>query len=146
MQKVSTIILYILAAISVALALWFFFGPKVTIGTEDVPVAYDENLLWAGILLVLAIFITFIFAIEYIITHPKSIKGAAITLVSAGVLLAISYFFATGDPIPGAKTKTVINSTELVRKWVDVGLIATYILGGVALVSMVFSEIIRAFR
>lgn len=146
MQKISTIVLYILAAISVALALWFFVGPKFTVGDVDVPVAYDENILWAGILLGLAVLTTFFFAIEYIITHPKSIKGALITLVSAGLLLGISYLFASGDPIPNASNKAVLDSTELTRKWVDVGVISMYILGGLAVVAMVFSEIIRAFR
>jgi hypothetical protein len=146
MQKISTIVLYILAAISVALALWFFVGPRFQVGDVEVPVAYDENLLWAGILLGLTILITIIFGIEYIITHPKSIKGALITLVSAGALLGISYVFASGDPIPNATNDAVKFSTELTRKWVEVGVISMYILGGLAVAAMVFSEIIRAFR
>jgi len=144
MQKVSTIVLYILSAISIALALWFFFGGREMINGIEVPKAYDENLLWAGILLALSIVITFGFAIEFLITHPKALKGALIAIVAGGILLAVSYFLASDAPIEGVKTTA--ESTPTTRLWVDVGLIATYILGGLAVVSMVFSEIFRAFR
>lgn len=143
MSKISTIVLYILAGISIILAGLFFLGPKAMVnGVEDVPLRFDINLLWAVVLFVLTVLITIFFSIEYLITHPKSLKGAAISLVSGIVLLVIAYLFASGDPVVGAKEPV----SSSLSKWVDVGLIVTYILGGVAIFAMIASEIYRALK
>ena len=144
MGKISSIVLYVLAAISVVLAGLFFFGPTDTInGTDDVPVFYDKNLAWAAILVVLTVVITIFFAIEFLITHPKALKGAAISLVSAAALVGIAYGLASGGPVVGFEDDPV---AELTSKWTDVGLIVAYILGGLAIVGMVVSEIYRAIK
>jgi hypothetical protein len=143
MSKISSIVLYILAGISIILAGVFFFGPTATVsGVEDVPLRFDINLAWAVVLFVLTVLITLFFSIEYLITHPKSLKGAAISLVSGIVLIGVAYLLASGAPIEGAKEPV---STKL-SKWVDVGLIVTYILGGVAILAMLVSEIYRALK
>lgn len=144
MSKISSIVLYILAAITVVLAGLFFFGPKDTIlGHDDVPVFYDKNLAWAGILVALTIVLTIIFAIEFLITNPKALKGAAISLASAAVLVGVAYALASGGPVFGFEEGEVSATTS---KWVDVGLIVAYILGGLAIVGMVLSEIYRALK
>lgn len=143
MQKISTIVLYVLAIVSVVLLLVFFFGPKETVGTfENVPIRFDYNLIWAAVLFGLTIIITMIFAIEYLITHPKALKGTGIAIVAGAVLVLIGYLLASDAPIPDAKEE--VSATIL--RWVDVGLIVAYILGGVAVVGMIFSEIYRAFK
>jgi hypothetical protein len=125
------------------LLLVFIFGPRETVGTfENVPIRFDYNLLWAAVLFALAIIITMIFAIEYLITHPKALKGTAIAIVAGAVLVLIGYLLASEEPIPGAKQEV----SASILKWVDVGLIVAYILGGVAIVGMIFSEIYRAFK
>jgi hypothetical protein len=143
MQKISTIVLYILALISIVLLGVFVFGPRETVaGFENVPVRFDINLIWAAILFALTVLITLFFAIEYLVTHPQALKGTAISLLAAAVLIVVGYLLASSDPIPGAKQE--VSST--ISKWVDVGLIVAYILGGIAIVGMIFSEIYRAFK
>ncbi len=147
MSKVSKIVLWVLSFISVVLAAMYFFGGTVsTLGYDDVPKFYDTNLYWSVILFIITVLITFGFAIEFIITHPKSLKGAAIAIVSAIALIGISYALASSDPIPNARVEAVVDATPLTLKWVGVGIIATYILGGIALLTMIVSEIYRAFR
>lgn len=144
MNKISTIVLYVLAGISIILALMFFVGEKATInGTEDVPVHFAKNLGWAALLLVLTVVITFFFAIEFLITHPKALKGAAITLVVGAVLVGIAYLLSSDGSIPGIEPEEASATT---LKWVDVGLFVTYILGGVAILGMIVSEVYRALK
>lgn len=144
MQKISTIVLYILAAVSVVFALMFFFGPSEEVGGYLEPEYTSLNLKWAYVLFGIAVVLTFGFMIEYLFTHPKALKGAAIALVCGGVLLLVSYSLASGEPVEGSKNAEEITTTGL--KWVGTGIYAMYILGGVALLAMVFSEIIRAFK
>jgi len=143
MQKISTIVLYVIAIISVVLAGLFFFGPTKDYGAHsDVPVFTDLNLLWAVVLFIATVVITFVFAIENIATHPKALKRAVISLIAAGVLVLVSYILASGDPV-GGRAEDISGST---LKWVGTGLIATYILGGIAIVGIIASEVYRAFK
>lgn len=145
MGKISSIVLYVLAGISIILAGLFFLGPKAMISGEEVPVHYDKNLYWAAILFVLAVLTTVFFSIEYLITHPKALKGAGISIGVAAVLVIIAYALASDAFIPG-----LIEESEKVTaktlKWVDVGLYVTYILGGIAILGMIASEIYRALK
>lgn len=142
MQKTSTIVLYVLSAVSIVLALLFFFGPTTMEGAEEVPKFYTHNLAWAGILFVAAVALTLLFSIGYIITHPKALKGAAIALLGLGVLVLISYVLASDAPIKGVKV--VVSPSGL--RWIGTALYATYILGAVAIISIVVSEIYGAVK
>lgn len=147
MQKISSIVFYIIVAISVALALAFFLGGNVTEGTglvtDDEPRFTAINLYWSYLLFGIALLITIIFAFFHIITHPKAIKGALIVLVLGGALVAVSY--ALSADISSDIQKMPDVSTGIL-KWVGTGLWATYILGGIALLGIVVSEIYRAFN
>lgn len=145
MGKISSIVLYVLAGISIILAGMFFLGEKATIfGTENVPVHYDKNLLWAAVLLVLTVLTTIFFSIEYLVTHPKALKGAGITIGVGAVLVLIAYALASDAYVPGLIEE--VDTTPTTLKWVDVGLYVTYILGGIAILGMIASEIYRALK
>ena len=141
MQKISSVILYILAAISVVLAGLFFFGPVITEFGEEVPKFYTHNLGWAAILFIAAVAITLIFSVVYLITHPKALKGAIISIFAMGVLVVLAYFLASDLPMEGME-----GITPKTLKWTGTGLILTYILIIVAVVGILASEIYRAFK
>lgn len=144
MQKISSIVLYILAAVSVVLAVLFFVGGNVTDAAgqpTDEPVFTALNLNWAYFLFFGAVALTLLFSLFYLITHPKALKGALISLAAGAVLVVIAYFLASDAPVSGRGVEDVSTST---LKWVGTGLIATWILGGVAIVGIIVSEIYRA--
>jgi hypothetical protein len=143
MQKISQIALYIVTIISIVLALLFYFGGHEEIGIYSVPNFMNANLAWAGILFIGTVVLTLGFAIEYIVTHPKALKNAVVGLVGGGIILLISYLLASGDPIGGRNMEEISSST---LKWVGTGLIATGILGVVAIIGVIASEIYRAFQ
>jgi len=144
MQKISTIVLYILAAISVVFAILFFVGGNVTdaSGIEtDEPIFTALNLTWAYILFFSAVVITVLFSIVHIITHPKALKGALISIGIGAVLVAIAYLLASDAPVGG---RGAAETTATTLKWVGTGLYVTYILGGLAIAGIIISEIYRA--
>jgi glucan phosphoethanolaminetransferase (alkaline phosphatase superfamily) len=144
MQKISTIVLYILAAVSVVIAVLFFVGGNVVDAT-GVVTAEPKNtglaLGWTFILFAITVALTLLFSLYYLITHPKALKGAIISLVAVAVLVLISYLLASDAPAPGRDIEDTAAST---LKWVGTGLYAAWILGGVAIFGIIVSEIYRA--
>lgn len=145
LQKTSAIVLYILFIITIILAGWFYFGGDVgnsaSTGYPE-PKATGVFLLWGAILMVIATVITLLFSLINIISNPKSIKNAIIVVAIAGFLVLISHLLASSKPIPDLTVET----TASTLKWVDTGLFVTYILGGIAFLGIIFSEVYRATR
>ncbi|MBN1119008.1 MAG: hypothetical protein JXA77_17485 [Bacteroidales bacterium] len=141
MQKISTIVLYILAAISVVLALMFFLGPtEIAENGEAASVFTGLNLAWAGVLFIIAVIITLAFSLIQLISHPKALKGALVAIIATVVLVAISYFLSSGEIPEGEEV------TATTARIVDTGLIMTAILAVVSLLAIVVSEVYRAFK
>ena len=146
-QRIATIILYIVAGISVVLAGLYYLGGSVpdTIGTT-----FEEKnftsiiLIWAVVLFVITGLITLIFSIFNIITDPKVVKNFLIVLGMAVVLIVISYFLASSEPLANLNIKTP--PTASVLKWVGTGLNATYILAFISFLGIIASEVYSAFR
>lgn len=142
------IILWVIMGISILLLLWFYFGPKVP-GTEGTslaePVATNYALWWAYFLVVLTIVITLIFALVNIFTSPGGLKRSLIALVGIAILIGISYVLASDQPLsmPGYEGT---GNNPVTLKWVGTGLIATYILAGLAFLSILYVEISRIFK
>jgi len=141
MQKISTIVLYILAAISVVFALMFFLGPtEIADNGEAASVFTGLNLAWAGVLFIIAVVLTLAFSLIQVVTNPKALKGAAIAIIAAIVLIVISYFLSSGEIPEGEEV------TATTARIVDTGLIMTAILAVVSLLAIIVSEVYRAFR
>ncbi|MBN2484924.1 MAG: hypothetical protein JXB34_03015 [Bacteroidales bacterium] len=141
MQKISSIVLYILAAISVILAVMFFVSGSIE-GDFGLSKYVGHNLVWAVVLLGLAVVAALVSSIWYMVTHPKVLIGGLISLAFVVVLFLIAYFLAPSE----AFSFKDFDVTAATSKWVSTGLNLTYILGGIAIFGMVFSEIYRAFK
>ncbi len=142
------ITLWVIMGISVVLLGWFYFGPKVpgTAGTTlEEPVATNVSLWWAYILFGLAIVVTLIFSFMNIFTSKKALKGALISLVALVILFGVSYMLASDQTLnmPGYEGS---GNTPVVLKWVGTGLIATYLLAGIAFLTILYVEIAKLFK
>ncbi len=134
-NRVIQFILWILMAASVVLFVFFYINGE--------PMA-DTVLTWAQILLVITVALLIIFPIIHFIKNPKSALKFLIVIAIFGVLFLISYLFATGNIKDDIYVEE--NITSSVSRIIGSGLIMVYILAGIAVLSIIISAIINAFK
>jgi len=76
-----------------------------------------------------------------LVINPGSIKGVIIGLVAIGVIFGLSYVLADGTVLPSYK-----NVDESTSKIVSTGLNSFYIIGLLAVLSVVYSGVARIFK
>lgn len=148
-QKISTIILYVIAGISVILTLLYYLGGIVpeTIDTNFEEFKFTgEFMVWGLILVIITAVLTLIFSFANIFTNKAAIKGFLISLVTGLILLGIAYALSKSDMIHILPSEIQDKTTTGQLKWAGTGLIATYILFVVAIIGMLVSEIVKAFK
>jgi len=147
-RKTISIILYVLMGISVVLVALFYFG-KLVPGTEgtnmEEPVITGKILIWAAILVVITAGLALIFPIINLVANPKSAKSGLFILLGIAVLIFIAYTLASNEvlKIPGY---TGTDNVPGILKIAGTGLFTTYILAGLAVLSILYSEIANYFK
>ncbi|MBE9510681.1 MAG: hypothetical protein IMY71_07375 [Bacteroidetes bacterium] len=147
-RKIISIILYVLMGISLVLVVLFYFG-KLVPGTEgtnmEEPLITGKILIWAAILIILTAGLAVIFPIMHLISNPKSTKNSLFVILGVAILIFIAYSLASSEvlEIPGY---TGIDNVPGTLKFTGTGLFLTYILAGLAVLSILFSEISKYFK
>jgi hypothetical protein len=147
-QRISAIIFYIIAGLSIVFAGMYYLGGSVpeTIGTTYEAKNFTSLVLaWAFILFIITGISTLLFSFANIFSNAKVVKSFVVVLGLAVVLLVISYLLASSLPL-GNLNEDIAVPTGTTLKWVGTGLNATYILAIVAFFGIVASEVIRAFK
>jgi hypothetical protein len=107
------------------------------------------NLTWAYILLAICAGIAIFAGLYHMITDIRAAKRGLIALVFFVVVAGVSYALAS-DAIPQfmGVQKFIDDGTLTARvaKLIDTGIYATYILIGLAILSIVYSSVSRLFK
>lgn len=147
--KFVTILLWVLLIVSAV----FIVSMMVNISENDADPTMgswiNSNLVWTYILMALGAGIAVIAGIYHMITDIKAAKKGLISLVFLGVVVVVSYLLASDEIPQFIGVQKFINDgtlTAQVAKMVDAGLYATYILIGLAILSIVFSSVTRLFK
>ena len=147
-KKIAQYVLYVLMAVSLIFVAWFFFGGFVE-GTEGTNVAepkiMEAILRWTYILFGIALVITIVFPLIFIVSNPKGAKRMGIVLLISAVLIFISYQLAD-DTVLNLIQYSGPDNVPGTLKVVGTGIIFTYILGVTAIVSILYSSISNLFR
>lgn len=107
----------------------------------------DYALGWAYILLALAAIAAVLFPLITIVTDIKAILRLLAVLAGAAVLVILSYFvFASDATIDILGYTGTDNSDPATLKWIGTGLFSTYIIFGLALISILYSEVANLFK
>lgn len=138
-DKVATILkifLGVLLAVSAILASIFYFwqGENFT----------NTMLTWTYILFGLTAVFTIAFPVVYLIMNPRKGKSVFIGIVGFIVLYLISHGLASGDIAGNVYEKH--NITETTSRFVGAMLNSTYILGALAVLSIIYSGISSLFN
>jgi hypothetical protein len=149
-QRISSVILYIIAGISIVVAALYYLGGSVpeTIGTTFEAKNFTSlAITWALILFIITGVSTLLFSFANIFSNSKVVKSFIIVLGLAVVLIVLSYLLASSLPIPDdILNADIAVPTASTLKWVGTGLNATYILAIVAFFGIIASEVVRAFK
>ncbi len=146
-QKIVTISLYVLMGISIVLMLIFYFGTDVP-GTADTPmrepVVTETILIWAYVLVGLALISAIIFPAIRMITNPKNAKKTLIGLVGVAVIVFIAWQFSSDEVLP--LTTEHPDNVPHILKMAGTQLGTMYILLALAILSIFYTEIRNLFR
>ncbi len=135
-MKLARILELILLGISAVLLVLFFTSPHDTASDPIV----NTYLYWTYILFFVALALLVIFQLIQIFSSKRGIINFVLLLVGIAVLVGLSFVLAKGGPV-----NTSVAYTESVSKFSDAALILTYILGGAAIVALLWSVIKNAF-
>ena len=148
LSKIVSYTLYALMLISVVLAVLFYFG-KVVPGTEGTnmhePTITKTILLWAGILAGLTAFLSLVFPIINMVTNPKAAKKTLFTIVGVAILIFVAWLLAS-DAVLDMPHYEGKDNVPSILKLAGTGLKTTYILAGLAILSILYSEIVKYFK
>ena len=142
--KIFKIVLWVLMILSVAVLLWGMFkGYPATVAEDNGTV--DPLLYWAYIVLGIALASVICLGL-YITatTNPKGLVKIGIAVVAAAVLFGICYVLASGAPALGFTGPEPPTATEL--KMTDTILNLAYLVGVVAILSIICSEVMMSIR
>jgi hypothetical protein len=133
-NKLFSIILFSLLGLSAVLSLLFAFN------------MVSEGLLinWCYALLGIAVVATIGFFIIEMVKNPTKAKSALVGMAVLVAICAISYFMS-GNEIH-SNTDGDVLADEATSQLSEGGLIAFYILGALAIGSIIYAEVSKAFK
>ncbi|MDD2380714.1 MAG: hypothetical protein PHS40_05340 [Mariniphaga sp.] len=147
--KIVTIILWVLLIVSAVLVVSLMVNISENEADATMGGWINSNLVWAYILMAVGAGIAVLSGIFHMATDMQAAKKGLISIVFLVAVALVSYLLAS-DAIPQfAGVQKFINDGTLtpnVAKLVDTGLFATYILLGIAILSIVASSVTRIFK
>lgn len=144
--KVTNIMLWVILAISVFLTISLLSNLNDNSGMSK---WLNVNLVWSYILFGVAVVAAVVLEFVNTISDKKATKNTLIAIGFLGSVLLISYLSSSSEiPQFYGSQKFVENGTltPSVSRWIGTGLIATYILAGLAFVAFVWSSVSRLFK
>ena len=106
----------------------------------------DIALIWAYILVLLTLIAAVVFPFISVLSNTKALIRLGAVLVAAAILVVISYFMSSDTPVDIIGYTKTDNSDPGTLKMIDTVLFVTYMLFGLALASILYAIISRAFK
>ena len=148
-SKFVTILLWALLVVSAILIVSLMVNISENENDPTMRSWINSNLIWAYILVAFGAGVAIISGLMHMVTDKKAAKGGLIALGFFAVVAIISYSLASDAMPQFVGVNEFINDgtlTTKVAKLVDTGLYATYILLGLAILSIVFTSVTRLFK
>ena len=138
MKNISKLIGWVLGIVGIVLGIWCLAkGEASNEGPVNLLLRYSYFLLIAAVVILLGLAI-----IQTAKNNPKGLLKALCVIVGIAALVAIAYALASSDPIVSLKSQPSAGTLKLT----DTVMKLTYILGGAAIVSIIFGVIRNAIN
>ena len=148
--KIVTIVLWVLLIVSSVLIISLMVNINEEVDTDPAMLSWvNSNLIWAYILVAFGAGVAILAGLYQTVTDKKAAKGGIISLVFMGVVALLSFLLASPEIPQFIGVDKFLNDgtlTASIAKMVDAGLYATYILLGIAILSIAMSSVMRLFR
>jgi len=106
----------------------------------------DIALIWAYLLVLITLIASVVFPLIAVISNPKALMRLLAVLAGAAVLVVISWLVSKDTPIDIIGYTGTDNTDPTTLKMIDTVLFVTYMLFGIALASILYAIISRAFK
>lgn len=106
----------------------------------------DIALIWAYILVVLTLIAAIVFPLIAVFSNPKALIRLVAILAGAAVLVIVSYLLSSDKPIDIIGYTGTDNSDPATLKMIDTVLFVTYMLFGIAIASILYAIVSKAFK
>lgn len=148
-SRLLTIILWVILAVSAVLIVSLMVNISPNNADPIMGGWINTNIVWAYILLAVGAGIAILSGIFQMVTDLKAAKKGLISLAAIVIVAIIAYSLAS-DTIPQfiGVDKFIADGTLTPSsvKMVDAGLIATYLLFGIAVLSIAWSSVSQIFK
>jgi len=139
MKKILNIFMYVIMAISIIIAIYFFLEMK------------DEGrvgilLVWTYILFALAIGMALVSALFNAASNPQSLKKMALNIGFLVVVFGVSYMLASSAQTPVTEALPTGPPSAMAMKLTDMGLKVTYFLFALTILVALLGPAIAAIR
>ncbi len=143
--KIASIVMYVLLFFAILFTVMTLVGGTVAGDTNETPVFLDTVLNYTYILIGVGLSIAVLFEIYHVVTNPENAKRSLVSLGLIAVVVGLSYLMADGTPLSiiGYEGTDNVSSMLILT---DVGLFVFYILFGITVASILFSEVSRFFK
>jgi len=147
--RIVTILLWVLLIVSAVLVVSLMVNISDVETDPAMGSWINTNLVWAYILVAVGAGVAILASLLHMFTDKKAARGGIISIVFLGLVALIAYLLASPEIPQFIGVDKFINDgtlNERVAKLVDTGLIATYILIALAILSIAFSSVSRLFK
>lgn len=149
LSRLLTILMWVLISVSAVLVVSMMVNISENKADPVMGGWINTNLVWSYILLAASTGIALLAGILHMVSDIGAAKKGLISLAAFAVLAIVAYSLAS-DTIPQfiGVDRFIANGTLTpnIAKLVDTGLIATYLLFGLAIVSVVWSSVSQVFK
>ncbi len=157
-QKLVSVVLYLILAISVVLLGFYYYQVTGAEFTSEKP-TFEEQLAayggivsvfisWAYVLIIVGVAAAIIPSIIRLVTQPKNAVKTVISLAVVAIIVLVAYSLSDGTPfttdqIPGYEGD---DNVPKVLKFADTMIFSVYFLLAGAIISIIYAEIAKVFK
>lgn len=143
MTKILRIVLIVLLAVSALVTLLFYAGGEEIAGQ---PTYTNIFILWSYVLTGLAVGFAVIFPVIQMISNPKNAKKGLLGIAVLAVLVLVAYAMSSSELLGITNPDLAKYDVPSTLKYSGTMLNTTYILAGLAILSMIWTEVAKIFK
>jgi len=145
LSKILSIVLYLLLAITLVFAGMFFFGGEVVGEAHYTPLYTESFLNWAKLLIYIAAGITLLFEVFHLVVNPKNAMRSIISMGILGVIVLVAYSMSDDTPLQLIGYNGPDNVPSMLTL-AGTMLYGTYLLFGIVISAILYTELSRLFK